>query len=193
MIKRITTLILLCSIFGLTSTVWSQSLAVKSDLLSNAFFSPNVSFEQSLGGRFSVDVSLHYNPFGSKESLKRWKHWLVQPELRLWACRPFSGHFWGIHLLAGEFNIADTDLLAGLYKGTKSWRYEGSVMGAGLSYGYQWILSPRWGLEATFGLGYVRASYDRYRCAHCGEKLSSGHKNYLGPTKVAVSLVYMLW
>lgn len=191
MVKRITILILLCGTCQF-ACLRGQSLAVKTDVLSDAAASPNISLEQSLGGRFSMDVSLHYNPLGSKGSMHRWKHWLVQPELRLWRCQPFSGHFIGLHVLAGEYNIADTDLPMGLYKGTKTWRYEGFVMGAGLSYGYQWILSPRLGIEAVLGAGYVRASYDRYRCAHCGEKLGGGYKNYLGPTKAALSVVYIL-
>ncbi|WP_321332222.1 DUF3575 domain-containing protein [uncultured Bacteroides sp.] len=169
-----------------------QVVAVKTDVLSDAVFSPNLSLEFSLGGRLSLDVSGHYNPLGSQQDMHRWKHWIAQPELRLWRCRPFAGSFWGLHLLAGEYNIADTDLPLGLYKGTKRWRYEGFVMGVGLSYGHQWILSPHWGLEAELGAGFVRAGYDRYRCAHCGELLGSGHKNYLGPTRVALSVVYML-
>ena len=28
-------------------------------------------------------------------------------------------------------------------------------------------------------------------CKTCGEKVSEGHKNYLGPTKAAISLIYL--
>ncbi len=173
-------------------SLWGQSVALKTNLAADAVLSPNLSLELRLGNRITLDVSGHYNPISSKESLHRWKHWLIQPELRLWRCEPFSGHFLGVHLLAGEYNVADISLPFGLYKGVRSARYEGFMMGAGLSYGYQWILSPRWGLEMELGGGYVKASYNRYRCAHCGEKTASGHKNYLGPTKAAFSIVYLL-
>lgn len=191
MVKRITILVFLCGTCQF-ACLWGQTLAVKTNALLDAVGSPNISLEQSLGGRLSLDVSGHYNPFSSEQSMRRRKHWLVQPELRLWRCQPFSGHFIGLHVLAGEYNIVDTDLPMGLYKGTKQWRYEGFVMGAGISYGYHFILSPHWGIEAVLGAGFVRASYDRYRCAHCGEKLASGHKNYLGPTKAAISVVYLI-
>lgn len=183
--------ILLCGLFHFPDLL-AQVLALKTNLAADAVLSPNLSLELRLGNRLTLDVTGHYNPLSSKESLHRWKHWLLQPELRLWRCEPFSGHFWGVHLLAGEYNVADSDFPFGLYKGTRFGRYEGFVMGAGVSYGYQWILSPRWGVEMELGGGYVKASYDRYRCAHCGEKTASGHKNYLGPTKAALSIVYLL-
>ncbi|MBP1614032.1 MAG: hypothetical protein H6Q13_1480 [Bacteroidetes bacterium] len=191
MVKRIIMLFFLCGTCQF-ACLRSQTLAVKTNVLSDAVGSPNLALEVALGGRLSLDVSGHYNPFSSEQSMRRRKHWLVQPELRLWRCQPFSGHFIGLHVLAGEYNIADADLPASLYKGTKKWRYEGFVMGAGISYGYHFILSPHWGIEAVLGAGFVRASYDRYRCAHCGEKLGSGYKNYLGPTKAAISMVYIL-
>jgi len=173
-------------------SLWGQSVALKSNLAADAVLSPNLSLEVKMGSRVTLDLSAHYYPLYSKESIRRRRHWLFQPELRFWRCEPFSGHFLGVHLLAGEYNVADSKLPFGLYKGTRSARYEGSVYGAGISYGYQWILSPRWGLELELGGGYVHASYDRYRCAHCGEKTGSGHKNYLGPTKAVFSIVYLL-
>lgn len=168
----------------------AQVFALKSNLAADAVASPNLGTELKLGRRLSLDIAAHYNPFSN--GMHRSKHWLVQPELRFWQCQPFSGHFWGMHILAGEYNIGNMVLPLGLYRGTRSWRYEGRVMGAGLSYGYQWIISPRWGIETEIGAGWVRASYTRYRCAHCGEQTGSGYKYYLGPTKVAVSLVYLL-
>ena len=34
-------------------------------------------------------------------------------------------------------------------------RYEGSLFGVGLSYGYMWSIGKRWHVEATIGVGYV--------------------------------------
>jgi len=182
--------LLYCSLVSFRLT--AQVLALKTNVLADAIVSPNANLEVKLGSRFTLDVSGHYYPFSSKESFHRWKHWLLQPEFRFWFCKPFAGHFLGVYTLAGEYNIAGRKLPFGWYKVTRSSRYEGFVMGAGFSYGYQWILSPRWGMETEIGAGYVYADYSRYRCPHCGEKMAEGHKNYLGPTKVAVSIVYLL-
>ena len=180
-------LFLFCSMGG-----FAQQLAVKHNFVADALSSPNVSLEIKLGSRTTLDLTGHYYPFYNKESNYRKRHWLLQPELRFWRCEPFSGWFWGVHGLAGEFNLSEAQLPFGLYKGVQSSRYEGFVLGGGLSLGYQWVLSPHWGVEAEVGGGYVHAGYDRYYCAHCGEKTGDGVKHYLGPTKVAVSLVYII-
>jgi len=190
--KRNAYIFMLLLALGYSSLLPAQVLALKTNLAADAVSSPNVGLELKLGTRLTLDLSGHYSPFYSKESLHRWRHWLVQPELRIWGCEPFFSRFWGFHLLVGEYNISDRHLPFGLYRGTRSGRYEGFVAGAGISYGYQWILSPHWGVEAELGAGYVRAGYHHYRCAHCGEERARGHKDYLGPTKVAISLVYLL-
>jgi len=80
----------------------------------------------------------------------------------------------------------------GILPSTKDYRYEGYYYGVGLAYGYQWLLSNRWSLEASLGLGYVRAHYDKYDCPKCGEWKEKGNKNYLGATKAAISLIYVI-
>ena len=47
-------------------------------------------------------------------------------------------------------------------------------------------------MEATIGVGYARINYDKYNCGHCGSKLNSGHKNYFGPTKVGINIIYVI-
>ena len=123
---------------------------------------------------------------------KRWKHWFVQPELRYWMCQPYGGHFFGTGLMYGVYNVAKARLPFGLFKGVRSERYEGDFTGVGISYGYHFILSPRWGLETSIGVGFLHTRYERYRCAHCGEKTGSGNRNFIAPTKASISLVYMM-
>lgn len=40
--------------------------------------------------------------------------------------------------------------------GLGNYRYDGKIYGAGISYGYHWILKNRWSMEATIGAGYAR-------------------------------------
>ena len=65
------------------------------------------------------------------------------------------------------------------------------LYGFGVSYGYQWILGKHWNLEGNIGIGYARVKYEQFECKTCGEKVKEGHKNYVGPTKAAVSLIYL--
>ena len=58
-------------------------------------------------------------------------------------------------------------------------------------YGYQWILGPHWNFEAAVGFGYNYINYDKYKCGNCGSKEKSGNTNYVGPTKLAISAIYL--
>lgn len=68
--------------------------------------------------------------------------------------------------------------------------YEGWFAGAGVSFGYQWLLSRRWNLEAGIGLGYLRLHYKQFPCTECGALIQETNKNYFGPTKLALSVMY---
>ena len=120
---------------------------------------------------------------------------MVQPEARYWFCDRFVGHFVGLHALGGQYNIGGLknsfSFLGTDFSKLSDRRYQGWMAGAGLAYGYSWMLGKRWNLEAEIGVGYVYTRYDSYPCAKCGtkiEKNKAGH--YIGPTKAAINLVY---
>ena len=164
---------------------------MKTDLLTGLLTSLNMGMEFRLSNRFSLETTAHYSPFIANDN-KRWKHWFVQPELRYWMCQPFGGHFVGVHLMYGVYNVGNVKLPFGLFQGIRALRYEGDFMALGLSYGYHYILSPRWSIEASAGVGFLHTGYDSYRCLRCGEKTGSENRNYVVPTKAAISLVYIL-
>ena len=189
--KRNTFILFLLLLLFRLADLHSQTLAVKSDLLTGALSSPNLSVEVKLSDRFTLEAGFHYNPFPAGGD-KRWKHWFVQPELRYWMCQPFGGHFFGAHLMYGVYNAGDMKLPLGLFKGVRSSRYEGDFLGLGVSYGYHFILSPRWSIETSLGVGFLHIGYERYRCLHCGEQTGGWYKNFIAPTRAAVSLVYLI-
>ena len=189
--KRNTFILFLLLLLFRLADLHSQTLAVKNDLLTGALSSPNLSVEVKLSDRFTLEAGFHYNPFPAGGD-KRWKHWFVQPELRYWMCQPFGGHFFGAHLMYGVYNAGDMKLPLGLFKGGRSSRYEGDFLGLGVSYGYHFILSPRWSIETSLGVGFLHIGYERYRCLHCGEQTGGGYKNFIAPTRAAVSLVYLI-
>lgn len=170
----------------------AQNVAVKSNSAYwGAAASPNASLELSLGKRTTLELGGGFNFWNIYEN-KTAKHWLVQPELRYWFCESFNGHFVGIHSHGSRFNVGGWDIPPGRLKSFKDHRYEGYLYGGGLSYGYQWMLSPRWNFELSLGGGYARIHYNKYPCITCGSKEDEGDYNYLGITKAAVSLVFMI-
>jgi len=76
--------------------------------------------------------------------------------------------------------------------GLRKYRYEGTLYGAGIAYGHQWILGKRWNLEATIGVGYARIEYDKYEYQTCGPYIKKGTKDYIGPTKVGINFIYII-
>lgn len=154
----------------------SPVFALKTNLLYDATATVNLGVEFALAAKWSMDVSGNYNAWVFSDNLK-WKHAMVQPELRYWLCERFNGHFVGTHLHAGAFNVGALPSLGGLVSDNmRQYRYEGYFYGGGFTYGYSWILNNRWSLEAVMGLGYARINYDKYPCGDCGVKIKNDAK-----------------
>lgn len=174
-----------------TADVHAQKAALKTNLLADVTTTINLAAEVGLTAKTTLDLYANYNPW-SLGSNKSFKHFLVQPEYRYWFCERFNGHFVGVHLHGGVFNVGGVDMPFGLWDNLKNNRYEGEFIGAGLSWGYQWVLGRHWNLEANIGAGYAFINYDRYRCKTCGKLQDKDKKkHYVGPTKAAISLVYV--
>ena len=166
---------------------------IKTNLLYWATTTPNLGVEVATGKKHTAQVFFGLNPWkqsgGDHSSLR---HWMVMPEYRYWFNQNFEGWFLGVHALGGQYNVGGVKFPFGLLKGLRDHRYEGWYAGGGITAGKQWILSRHWNLEASIGLGYIHTKYDKFECGTCGEKIKSAHKNYVGPTKVALSLIYLI-
>lgn len=172
-----------------SESVKAQDVALKTNLLGWATTSLNAGLEIGIAEKQTAHVFATLNPWTFSGS-KRVRIWNVEPEYRWWTCQRFGGSFFGVHALAGEYNVKNVDLPFGTLAKTKRGRhYEGWYVGAGVTYGYQWLLSQHWNLEASIGVGYAYSPYKLYgRCAKC---LETSHRNYVGPTKAAISFAYI--
>lgn len=169
----------LCAITVFTMRLSAQEVAVKSNALYWLATTPNLGLGVVASNKVSVEFVAAYNPWTFKDD-KKMRFWLVQPEVKYWLCEKFEGHFIGLHLHGAQF-----------FGGFGSKRYDGYLAGGGFTYGYDWILSPHWNLEAAIGIGYAHLWYDRSPRIYCVKCKASERKNYLGPTKAAVSLIYV--
>lgn len=166
-----------------------EKVNVKTNLLYDLGAGINLGVELPLSPKTSFDISAVYNPFTFADGVK-WKNWIVQPEFRFWTRRRFNGHFFSAHILGGEYNINAVPLLYNIYPETRTHRFEGWGIGAGIGYGYRWTFNSRWAMEGQIAVGAIYSRYSKYRCGHCGERLAKGNKAYVGPTKLALSLIY---
>ncbi len=171
---------------GITGVSFGQKFAVKNNLLYDLTTTLNAGVEIGLGTRWTLDASGNYIPW--KFGKVRWKHWLVQPEFRYWFCERFNGHFIGVHGHYAEYNFGGI----GFNHNLRHHRYQGHLYGGGISYGYQWILNNRWNLEATLGVGYARLHDKKYPIAECGTVIREKGRNYWGPTKIGITIVYII-
>lgn len=185
-------LLILVSLLYFIPNGYTQKIGLKTNALYWATTTPNIGAEMAVGRKWTVDVSGGYNPWEFGDN-KKIKHWAAQSELRYWLCDTFEGHFFGVHAQGGEFNISGVKLPNFIFGShSEDYRYQGYFVGAGISYGYQWILSPRWNMEANIGFGYNYIKYDKYEPCDCGDHLGNESTNYFGPTRIGLSFIYLI-
>lgn len=182
--KRIIYLLLLLVV---ATGAYSQKVAVKSNLLYDATATINLGVEIGLAEKWSLDLSGNYNGWKLGDDM-RLKHWMVQPEARYWLCEKFNGHFFGLHGHYADYNVGGIDFLS---ENMKNNRYQGKLYGGGISYGYQWLMSTRWSMEAVIGVGYAHLDQMKYPCAECGTGVAKD-RDYFGVTKLALSIIYFI-
>lgn len=172
---------------------YAQNVAIKTNLLYDALLTPDLGIEVKTAPQWTFEFTGNINFWTINN--RRWRQWSVQPEMRYWFCQSFSGHFIGAHLFGGQYNLGNLPLNF-KFLGTdlsvlRNYRFQGWMGGAGIAYGYSWILDRHWNFEAELGIGWLYTRYDKFKCASCGKKIVKNQPyNYFGPTKVAFNLSY---
>lgn len=178
---------------------WSQEdrteVAIKTNVLSDAFENVSLGAEVSLAPKWTLDITGDFN-FWNLSHSRRWKHAMAQPEARYWFCDRFAGGFLAMQLSGGAYNIGflknSIHFLGNDFRELGDYRYQGWFVGAGVGAGYAWVLNRHLNVEAELVLGWAYSRYDKYQCKGCGKKVGNKRvHNYVGPTKAAVSLVYL--
>lgn len=187
---------------ALANNANAQKVGAKTNLLYWASTTPNAGVEFALGERWTAELTGGYNPWTfNKEENTKLKHWSISPEVRYWFCESFNGHFIGINANYSQFNIggmpipnAFINLNTNAPKGErfKEARMDGWAVGAGITYGYQFLISSRWNLELTAGLGWWYSKYDRFESRKCGRFEKSIYKHAIGPTSLGISFIYLI-
>lgn len=161
-------------------SLYSQQHSVSTNGVSWGTLSLNGEYSVRIGSKQSVHVPFSWNPWTFSGN-KKMKHFTVSPQWRYWTRESYLGHFLGGNLIGSRYNV-----------GLDEYRFEGWAYGAGVSWGYAWLLSKRLNLEVQAGIGVVRTNYTRFDCGTCGDFLSKESKWFMVPNRLAVSLVYVL-
>ena len=121
----------------------AQHVALKTNVLYWATSTPNIGVETRISPRWTLGFNAGYNPFTFSDNSKL-RHLLVQPEARYWLCSTFAGHFVGANMFYSHYNAGNIDLPFGMLPELSDHRFQGDLAGAGLFYGYSWMLGKRW-------------------------------------------------
>ena len=132
-------IIMLAALLLLGFAAKGQKAAVKTNILYDALLNVNLGAEFGLAPRWTLDVSGGLNMWTLSHD-RRWKHWLVRPEARLWFCDRFAGHFIGFHAHGGQYNIGGVkngiSFLGSDLSKLSDYRYQGWFIGAAVASGY---------------------------------------------------------
>lgn len=168
------------------------TIGLKTNLLYDLATALNFEVEVPIGNHWSVAVEdvFPWWETGNKYCLQLWE---MGVEGRYWFrenhyhAHKFRGHFLGLYGMSGKYDFQrDYDAC-----------YQGEFWSAGVTYGYVMSLSRRFRLEFSLSVGWLSTAYRHYFPADDYSELwrdhyDHGRKNWFGPTKLKVALVWPL-
>lgn len=144
----------------------------------------NVDASMAVGTKWTAHLPLYYNPFTFSNN-KKIKNFSTTPGLRYWFRNAYNpGWFTGSNIIFSHYNTG------GIFN--KQFRYDGTALGLGATFGYALSVGRNWNLEFETGLGVVSYKHDKYKCVKCGELKGKEKGIFLTPNKTAITLVYKL-
>lgn len=184
--KYVRALVLVALMVCGTAGVKAQKWSVKTNLLSDAVTVPSLSMEHRISLRWTANLDVEWMPLyqSSNRYLRTFK---VQPEAHYWFRAPFTGPFLGPSVQWRLYNMGNLPVFH-----TSDSRTQGWLLGAGVTAGWHFTLSNRWGLEPTVTLGYAYYNCKRYDEPRSRIPIDRVKSSYIGPTAASLQLVYML-
>ena len=167
-------------------------VALRNNLLYDATLSPNLGIDLRVSPKMTVGLLAGFNAWDiDKEKNKKWRHMLFSLRARRYNDSIFhKGYFEG-DLIYSHFNVGNTKIPFGLYSAVKDRRLQGDLVALGAKYGYSWILSRTWRIEAEAGIAVGYAWFKEYDCPHCGTFLGNGDRIFLLP-QLGINVVYII-
>lgn len=185
------------------------TFALKTNMLYDAALTPNIGVEFPIDSHFSVGANWMYAWWHNDHRNKQWKIYGGDINLRYYfgkpaagslnsidteagTLRPMTGHHIGLYGQVLVFQVANGG--KGYITGIPGQNLWGKPwLGGGIEYGYSMSIARRLNLDFTLGLGYISGEYRTYRPMD-GHYVwqSSRRRNWVGPTKAEISLVWLI-
>lgn len=164
--------------------------ALKTNLLYDIAIIHNIGAEFYLGNNWSLAGNWQYIWLRNRADHKYWRVGAGDVSLRKWFGRkaldkPLTGHHAGIYGQMVTYDFAPTGK-----RGTMAEDYNWSL---GFEYGYSHPIARRLNLDFTLGIGYHWGEYKEYEpIDEHSVWQTTKQRSYFGPTKLEVSLVWLL-
>jgi hypothetical protein len=174
-------LLIFTMVMLLVDEAGAQSLSLRTSVTMLATATPNIEISMPVSKKVSLHLPVMYNPWVMRQN-SRFQQLTTMPGIRYWQQQC------GVHYFASFYGIATRYHVGGWMD--RKYRYDGTGYGAGVGFGYSWVLSDHWNFELEGGVGLIWADYDK-----CGWQ-SDSHRygSYRGlrviPSKLDISVAY---
>ncbi len=166
-------------------------LFLSTNLLYDAALIPNIGMGVSVTDRLTIIADWMFARWSNRDRHRYWRIYGGDAEIRyrigsLRDGSPLGGHHIGVY-----GSMACYDFQAGRnHKGFLSDKWNYAV---GISYTYSLPISTHFNLDFNFGVGYLWGTYKKHTpIDDCDVWLSTHKMGWFGPTKVGVSLVWLI-
>ena len=167
-------------------------VALRSNLLFDAFVLPNIGIEVGLPMNFTIGADWFGTWIKSDKRHLYWQGYGGYLTLRYYfgkeaTEKPFTGHHVGIY---GSILTYDIEF------GGKGYQAAKPGFGGGIEYGYSLPVHPVLCIDFNIGLGFQGGTYKKYQPADDGTGhyvwISTHKRRWWGPTKAEVSLKWLI-
>lgn len=170
---------------------------VRTNMLYDAVLVPNIGVEFYLGKDWSIVGDWAYAWWNSNKRHRYWRIYGGELELRKWFGRlakekPLQGHHVGLYgqVATYDFEFGGKGQMGG-EPGGNIW--DRASWGVGVDYGFSLPVGRHINIDFTLGIGYFGGTYYEYIPDQgCYVWQATKQRHYFGPTKLEVSLVWLL-
>lgn len=171
------------------------SAGLRTNLLYDAILIPNIGAEIGIGADWSVALDAQCAWWGGPSHRRSWRFVGLDFTGRRYFPKPgrlLSGHHAGVY-----FQICTYDFKLGEkgYIGGKDYEkiFNHPTLGVGLEYGYTWRIREKLAIDASIGIGWSGGRNVEYITEQDHDVwVRTLNRNWFGPTRAAVSLIYYL-
>ena len=172
-------------------------MAIKTNMLYDALLVPNIGAEFYVGRGWSIGADWMYAWWKTDRKHDYWRIYGGDIQVRKWFGRaaeekPLTGHHIGIYAqcYTYDFELGGKGIMGGI-PGKDLW--DKCNWGVGLEYGYSLPITRRLNIDFGIGVGYFGGEYREYKPIDDHYVWQATKKrNYFGPTKLEVSLVWLI-